>query len=353
MMNTEALRSHVEKLLTAPPLRRIAQTRIGEATVKLARFLAENPLTLAERLRRAEQDLEATERYMKMHNDPNQWPSFEAMSEVIDDPLRPPLDRLQLDESRLTPRQLFWCRNGYLILENFIPHDRIDAYIAARKKWADPGGYYCPTPYMHVPEILELSLYPPLVEVMRELFGAEMVLHLNLTGWVSTERDWHQDDYLNPPVVNGWYLASWMALDDIHPDSGPFQFVPGSHGWPILRQEKILSFLPPLYARALGQRDGYGSWAKWSEDFVAKAIQRKIEDSGLEVKSFAAKKGDVLLWHGCLAHRGSVPRVRGTPRLTLISHYSEISHRPDFIKAGRILTHRDGGKYADFGLPLY
>jgi hypothetical protein len=68
---------------------------------------------------------------------------------------------------------------------------------------------------MHVPEIRDLSLYPPLHEVIKELFGGEFVLHLNLTGFVSTERDWHQDDYLNPPFINGWYLATWMALEDI------------------------------------------------------------------------------------------------------------------------------------------
>ena len=52
-----------------------------------------------------------------------------------------------------------------------------------------------------------------------------MVLHLNLTGWISSERNWHQDDYLNSAEINGWYLAVWMALDDVSPNSGPFQFI--------------------------------------------------------------------------------------------------------------------------------
>lgn len=353
-MDAKALYHRVEKLMQYPPMQWAAQTRIGEYLTQLPRRLLSDRQAMREKIEALEKDLEATERYMKMHNDPSQWPSFEDMSEVISDSLRPPLDRIDVDESKLTARQLFWRKNGYLILENLIPHDRIDAYMAARKKWANPGGWYCPTPYMHVPEILDLSLYPPLQAAMQELFGAEMILHLNLTGWVSTERDWHQDDYLNPPVVNGWYCASWMALEDIHEDSGPFQFVAGSHRWPILRQDKILAYLPPLYARALGQRDGYGNWTKWSEDFVAKAVERYIEKSGLPVESFLAKKGDVLIWHGCLAHRGSMPRVKGTPRLSLISHHSELGHRPDFLQSGgRILTHREGGKYVDFGIPLY
>ena len=47
-----------------------------------------------------------------------------------------------------------------------------------------------------------------------------MLLHLALTGWISTQRDWHQDDYLNPPFVANWYAAVWMALDDISAESG-------------------------------------------------------------------------------------------------------------------------------------
>jgi hypothetical protein len=308
--------------------------------------------TVQGELARTRSDLEATERYMRMHGDRNQWPSFADMSEVIDDPLRPPLDRLSVDEQQLTPRQRFWRENGYLILENFLPQDAIDAYVEVRKKWQSPGGWACPTPYMHVPEILGLSLHPPLLRVMEEIFGGEMVLHLNLTGWISTERDWHQDDYLNPPVINGWYIASWMALEDIHPDCGPFQFVPGSHRWPTLRQEKVRSFLPPIYARAEGRQFDYGHWTSWSQDFVSEAVNRQIAATGLVPKEFLGKKGDVLLWHACLAHRGSTPRVPGTPRKALISHYSEIEHRVDFPPSLR-LTHSNGGKYQDFKLPLY
>src|SRR5438552_11002670 len=83
-----------------------------------------------------------------------------------------------------------------------------------------------------------------LCATMESLIGEPMMLHLALTGWVSTERTWHQDDYLNPAHVAGWYAAVWMALDDnIHSDSGPFEYLPGSHRWPTLRRDKVISFL--------------------------------------------------------------------------------------------------------------
>jgi hypothetical protein len=101
----------------------------------------EAPAAVIEELARVKQELEATERYMKMHHDRAQWPGFADMSEVIDDRQRPPLDKHVLDESKLSERQKLWRQNGYLLLENFLPHDLIDAYVAVREKWQVPGGW--------------------------------------------------------------------------------------------------------------------------------------------------------------------------------------------------------------------
>jgi len=175
---------------------------------------------------------------------------------------------------------------------------------------------------MHVAELRDVSLYPPLMNLMESLIGEEMGLHLNLTGWVSTERNWHQDDYLNPPYINSWYAAVWIALDDIHEDSGPFEFVPGSHRWPLMRSHKVRMFLTPE------ERD-HDNWPGLAERFVNDVAEEEIVKRGLKTKKFLAKKGDLLIWHGRLMHRGSYPNIPGMERKTLISHYSGISHRVD------------------------
>jgi ectoine hydroxylase-related dioxygenase (phytanoyl-CoA dioxygenase family) len=157
---------------------------------------------------------------------------------------------------------------------------------------------------------------------MRSLIGEQMMLHLCLTGWVSTERDWHQDDYLNPPFVNSWYAAVWMALGDIHPDSGPFEYVPGSHRWPLMRGDKIRARMPWRQATQ-------PNWPAVSESFVVPAVEAEIERRGAIVRPFIAKRGDVLIWHGRLLHRGSKPKQPGMMRNSLICHYSGITHRKD------------------------
>jgi ectoine hydroxylase-related dioxygenase (phytanoyl-CoA dioxygenase family) len=166
---------------------------------------------------------------------------------------------------------------------------------------------------------------------MEQLIGEPAAVHLNLTGWVTTRRNWHQDTYLNPSHVGDYYVAIWIALEDIHPDSGPFQFVRGSHRWPTVTREKILNALDP------SERDH--TWPKHSERLLTPLFEAEIEKRNAEVITYLPKRGDVLFWHGRLLHRGSEPNVPGMQRKSLIAHYSGVNHRQDMPTA---LPHGSG-----------
>lgn len=214
-----------------------------------------------------------------------------------------------------------WARDGVLVLPKVLPDELIDRYCALREQ-VGPGGWGYEVPYMHYRELRDLCLYRPVIAKMAELVGEPVGLHLNLTGWVSTERDWHSDSYLNPEGVDDWYVAAWFALDDIHPDSGPFQYVPGSHRWPVLRRQRI-------FDRLTTAERSDPAWPSFTEPWVARACAGEIEARGAEVVTYLPKRGDVLLWHAFLVHRGSRPNVPGMQRKACIAHYSGIHHRPD------------------------
>lgn len=255
-------------------------------------------------------------------------PSFSDLADEPSTDLLPPLDQPIVNESMLSPSQLAWRRDGVLILPKFLPDRLVDSYSEKRAALGSSGGWPSPVPYIEVGEMRDLALYPPLMMQMQELIGEPMLLHLCLTGWVSTERAWHQDDYLNPPFVNCWYAAVWMALDDIHPDSGPFEYVPGSHRWPLLRGEKIRAQMP--WRQAMRP-----NWPALADSFVVPAIDAEINRRNGEVRQFIAKRGDVLIWHGRLLHRGSLPKQPGMVRKSLITHYSGVKHRLDMPKRAK------------------
>lgn len=264
---------------------------------------------------------------------------YEALTEEYPSATRPWLDRDDVDESRLTPDQLAWRRDGVLIKKGLLPPDVVEAYKAFRAKAHAPGGWRDPCPYLRHDELKDIALYGPMVDVMESLIGHPMGLHLTLTGWISTDRRFHSDDYLNPEYVHSHYIAVWMALETINPDSGPFQFVRGSHRWPPLRRHKLFEMIPR-------EVQGTAEWPHTTEGIVATACEREIERRGATVETFLGEPGDVLFWHGRLVHQGSRAKQPGIPRRALIAHYSSLNHRPDM---GRRQVYAKTGKtYFDF-----
>lgn len=235
----------------------------------------------------------------------------------------------------LTPDEVAWCDDGAVIFPRLLPDSLIEAYVARyRADGVEPDGYASAVPYMQVEELRALCLYPPLMERLAGLVGEPVGLHLNLSGWTSTERNWHQDSYLNPPHVGDAYVAVWMALENVKKGSGPFQYVPGSHRGPVVTRDRMLAALTPEEAAS-------PDWPRHSERILTPLYEERIAAQGLEVRSFLARKGDVLAWHGRLLHRGSAPRRPGTPRRALISHYTGVHHRADMPN----VAYQDGHAY--------
>jgi hypothetical protein len=267
--------------------------------------------------------------------------TFEQLSDPTDYKNSPWLDKeISINSLKfLPPYQHHWYHNGFIILKDFIPENLINPYVKLRAPMGNKGWPDC-IPYMRHSEIRDLCLYGKLVQVLNALIGAEMGLHLNLTNWVSTERNWHQDDYLNPGFINGWYLAVWIALDDIDQDSGVFQYVPGSHKWGrTLTSEKVRQFLSE------GVDKNNPDWPKISEDYVHTACEQEIELNGGKIMDFVPDKGDILIWHSRLMHRGSKPINPDLQRKSIIAHYSALKKRKDMPNRKQ---HSSGGWYFEF-----
>lgn len=233
----------------------------------------------------------------------------------------------------LSPTAENWNDDGYVTAKGFIPHDLLDAY---RMKWeqdngADwppvrPNGWESNTPYRHIPQLEAICCYQPLAELLENLIGEPAGVHLNLTGFVSTQRDWHQDGYLNPLHVGDSYAAVWVAIEDINSNSGPFQFITGSHLWGRITRERT-------WAHLSSSETSDPMWPKTTERFLTEVIESEIALRSAMRSIWLPSKGDVFIWHPRLIHRGSVAVEPGAHRRAVISHYSGINHRQDMPQA--------------------
>lgn len=235
-----------------------------------------------------------------------------------------------LTSSPPPPGPADWNADGVIVLEEFFDNVELREYAAA---WTRanvetddrPHGWPDCTPYMRVPEMRRLLCDEGLARELEQLVGQPMGLHLVLSGWRSTRRRWHQDAYLNPPSVGDAYAAVWIALNDIEADSGPFQYVPGSHRWPQITRDAMGTIAD------LSDPD----WPWQTEDVVADLFCGEIERRDAKVVDYLPKRGDVLIWHSRLLHQGSVPMDPDAWRPALIAHYSGIYRRPDMPLAVR------------------
>lgn len=221
-----------------------------------------------------------------------------------------------------------YADHGYVVMDEKVPDNLIDEYCATWIEHAPkPMGWPEATSYRNYPSLLNICSWGPMHELMEQIIGEPMGLHLNLTGWRSTTRNWHQDGYLNPDSNKDHYIAAWIALDDIDIDSGPFQFISGSHRLPwVIRNE--------LMRAALNSDEANSPlWPTYSERILTPIFESIIEDQGLNVTTYLPSKGEVLLWHSRLLHRGSSPINPDLERRALIAHYSGINHRPDMPEA--------------------
>lgn len=226
-----------------------------------------------------------------------------------------------------------WNTEGVAIYPQLIPRHLMHAYATewrtangfrgidgAGVLTADRPGGYADCAYLQRPALFDLVTCAQVATVLEALLGEPAAVHLCLSGWVSTQRDWHQDGYLSPEHVGDRYAAVWIALGDIDADSGPFQYVPGSHRWHRLTKEKIGTIVDLTDP----------AWPKHTETVLSPLVEAEIEARGAGVVTHLPKRGDVLAWHPRLYHRGSAPVLPGAYRPALIAHFTSLSAGTDF-----------------------
>ena len=112
--------------------------------------------------------------------------------------------------------------------------------------------------------------------------------------------------------------ASWVALEDVHEDSGPLEYYCGSH-----MPEKM-----PFFDWGGGSITYEADSVENPNTFVA-YLQSETQRLEIQPRVFLPKKGDMLIWHGYLAHGGTPIKDQRRTRKSLVTHYtSKCSYNP-------------------------
>ncbi len=219
-----------------------------------------------------------------------------------------------------------WVASGCAILPGLIPHALLDRAWSAYEQTVQRGVISLPAepageddrlpgrfknPHEKVRGFCDVAKYPELLRWLRLLLGHPVKLLQTIASHKGSQQPAHSDSIHMTTYPLGYLAAAWIAFEDIHPDSGPLEYYPGSHR------------LPYIFSRELGisvedmQKEGYSSYKASYEPMVRKMVAT----GGLQPRYFAARKGDVLVWHANLLHGGSPRNDLSLTRKALVAHY--------------------------------
>jgi hypothetical protein len=219
-----------------------------------------------------------------------------------------------------------WAVDGYFVLENPFRDGYLDEVWRAYERAvasgiitleAEPGGpddrhpgRYL-NPHLKVPEMKAALYAPELLKWVRLLLGREPAPFQTIASHKGSQQLEHSDSIHMTTYPLGFMCAAWIAFEDIHPDSGPLLYYPGSHRWPYYFSRHV--GIEPGEFRA----KGYVTYAEKYEPFM----QERVKELGARPRHFTAKKGDVLFWHSNLVHGGSRRNDLSHTRRAMVGHY--------------------------------
>ena len=205
-------------------------------------------------------------------------------------------------------------RDGFIVLEDRIPSEVCDRFVAEVKAEIDAGRLvYEPgsSTRLHqthrLPTGNQIWKYPPVVEFLKQWFGDLPVACQTLFYFNGSEQRAHQDTIHLTSFPAGFMCGVWVALEDVQDDSGELFVYRGSHG------------LPRLYVADLGLpkvKEDYSAYARFDDE-----IERLLSLGGYERVVYRPKKGEILVWHENLAHGGGRRLDRSKTRTSVVSHY--------------------------------
>ena len=228
-------------------------------------------------------------------------------------------DEIQADVDsawREKPADLAWTREGPLrsFAEADPARDRGPSYRIADL-------------HSHSKAARALYLWKPIFRYVERILGEPAVATQSLYFEYGSQQPLHRDPVFVQTKPPSALVAAWIALEDIHPESGPLVYVPGSHRLPYYQ-------LSPGEHRFDHRRHGAAE-----SEAMAAFDREQVARAGLPTEVLTCRKGEVLLWHHSLLHGGSVVADPSRTRKSFVVHFSTLAdyklRRQNFLETVR------------------
>ena len=263
-----------------------------------------------------------------------------------------------------------WRELGIVIFENAIDPELIDSYLADLEHLESHHTKY-DLPVEHAGKLkpinqytraelslgqikfnsvhmiseaaCRLSLTREICEFLSHIFGGSACVLQSLTFIKGSQQPIHIDyPYVRTQTKLAHLAASWIPLEEVDPRSGPLAYYPGSH------KLEASGFFDWGNGSVLSEPDSVHTSMEFAHHLWA-----RMKQLGIDPVIYCPKKGDLLIWHGNLAHEGAAIQESGLTRRSYVTHYTSLEAYPpafktkDAFERGAYFT-QHGGYVFDF-----
>jgi len=229
---------------------------------------------------------------------------------------------------------LAWKENGYLVLKNFFTPQLADSInkeiedLLADKKVEFTLGNKVMFVNKQSELIQNIITQKSITDILSFTLGREVVPFQTINFITGSQQYAHSDSIHMTTYPLGYLIAIWVALEDVDETNGPLCYYPGSHKLPYILNH---DYERGGNAITVGADSNY---LKYEEK-----IGEVVKTTNFTKKIFAAKKGDVLVWHANLIHGGEKITNPNSTRKSMVVHYfakdvikyHEITERPALL----------------------
>jgi len=287
------------------------------------------------------------------------WPDLPNAADIVEG---------KLETGQITERQAekltFWMNNGYVILEKALTQEQADkAALDLDRAYA--GGFpglkfechavardhieWQPEINPHPAKSLDIHHFSPAVrdlmfadaisEFLGLIFESKAFASQTLGFLRGSAQEGHQDSAYVPYTIPRQFADTWSALEDVTIGAGELFYYPGSHRFEDFIYKDHFKSVHEAQ-RTTGEQPARDQIERHVHSLEERAVQR-----GIPKTPFAAKQGDVLVWHADLVHGGN-PVSRDTTRKSIVTHYCPKHLSPLFSEhlRTRLWEHR-GHRY--------
>jgi Phytanoyl-CoA dioxygenase (PhyH) len=218
--------------------------------------------------------------------------------------------------------------DGFFVWRNLLPADQIDRHLddfmaLNASLGVEPGDDFYSYPKEKQAAIkqarydlhrentatLRLIFNDELLGFLQEYFGDEPVMRQPETGLYHRKTPDHTDSLDFKVDPHGREVRMWCALEDIHPDSGPVYFVPGSHQTiaatlerDVLTEHPEFTDLLKSQLKATTAQEFYRATQPMWSYVKQRKLPTSIEENGVERQPMILNKGDTIVFSSDTVH---------------------------------------------------